>query len=109
LAGDLNVKHPFVNRAVSNPSGGNLLDLFGVNEFEISAARCHTHYSPAGNGDVLDSMVHQNIRLSSVIVSDILDSDHLPLEVCRFTLHEIYEQNRPDKEKNTDRHLDGKG
>jgi hypothetical protein len=28
---------------------------------------------------VLDIVVHQNIRLSGVIVSDILDSDHLPI------------------------------
>jgi hypothetical protein len=32
-----------------------------------------------GNGDVLDIAVHKNIRLSDVIVSDILDSDHLPI------------------------------
>jgi hypothetical protein len=32
-----------------------------------------------GNGDVLDIVVLKNIRLSDVIVSDILDSDHLPI------------------------------
>jgi hypothetical protein len=32
-----------------------------------------------GNGDVLDIVVHKNIRLSNVITSDILDSDHLPI------------------------------
>jgi hypothetical protein len=32
-----------------------------------------------GNGDVLDIVVHKNIRLSNVIVSDILDSNHLPI------------------------------
>jgi hypothetical protein len=37
------------------------------------------HYSLAGNGYVLDIVVHQNIRLTYVIVSDILDSDHLPV------------------------------
>jgi hypothetical protein len=50
-----------------------------MNEFEISALQCPTHYSPAGYGDVLDIAVHQNIRLSDVIASDILDSDHLPV------------------------------
>jgi hypothetical protein len=35
--------------------------------------------SPAGNGDVLDIVVHKNVLLSEVIVSDILDSDHLPI------------------------------
>jgi hypothetical protein len=37
------------------------------------------HYSPAGNRDVLSIVVHKNIRLLNVIVSDILDSDHLPI------------------------------
>jgi hypothetical protein len=50
-----------------------------MNEFGISAPQCPTHYSHAGNGDVLDIAVHKNIRVSDVIVSDILDSDHLPI------------------------------
>jgi hypothetical protein len=53
-----------------------MLSLFDVQEFEISAPQCPTHYSPAGNGDVLDIVVYQNIRVSDIIVSDILDSDH---------------------------------
>jgi hypothetical protein len=32
-----------------------------------------------GGGDLLDIAVHKNIRLSNVIVSHILDSDHLPI------------------------------
>jgi hypothetical protein len=32
-----------------------------------------------GNGAVLDIMAHKNIRLSNIIVSDIVDSDHLPI------------------------------
>jgi hypothetical protein len=32
-----------------------------------------------GNGDVLDIVVHQNTRVSDVIVFDILDSDNLPI------------------------------
>jgi hypothetical protein len=79
FAGDLNAKNPFWNNAVSNPSGDNLLHLFDINQFEISAPQCLTHYSPSGNGEVLDIVVHQNIRVSDVIVSDILDSDHLPI------------------------------
>jgi hypothetical protein len=43
----------------------------------MSATQYHTHYIPAGNGDVLDIVLHTNIRLSEVFVSDILDSDHL--------------------------------
>jgi hypothetical protein len=79
LADDLNAKHPFWSSAVSNPSGEKLSKLFDVNEFEISTPQCPTHYSPAGKGDVLDIVVHQNIRLSDVTVSDILDSNHLPI------------------------------
>jgi hypothetical protein len=55
------------------------VDFFDINEFEISAPQCPTHYSPAGIGDVLDIVVHQNIRASDVIVSDILDPDRLPI------------------------------
>jgi hypothetical protein len=51
-----------------------------MNEFDISAPQCSTHYYPAGNGDMLDIVVHKNIRVSGVIVSDILDSDHLQIE-----------------------------
>jgi hypothetical protein len=79
LTGDLNAKHPFWNSAVSPPSGEKLMALFDLSELEISAPQCPTHYSPAGNGDMLDIVVHQNIRVSYVTVSDILDSDHLPI------------------------------
>jgi hypothetical protein len=63
LAGDLNAKHPFWNSAVSNPSGEKILHLYDVNQFEISEAQCSTHYSPTVNGDLLDIVVHQNIRV----------------------------------------------
>jgi hypothetical protein len=53
--------------------------LFHKNEFDISAPQYPTHYSPAGNGVILDIVVHQNIGLSNVTVSNILDSDHLPI------------------------------
>jgi hypothetical protein len=79
LAGYLNPKHPFWNSAVSNHSGDKLLHLFDVNQFEISVPQCPTHYSSSGNGDMLDIVVHKNIGVSDVIVSDILDSDHLPI------------------------------
>jgi hypothetical protein len=79
LAGNLKAKHQFWNSSFSNHSGKELLELFHKNEFEISAPQYPTHYSHAGNGDVLDIVVHQNIRLSDVTVSDILDSDHLPI------------------------------
>jgi hypothetical protein len=46
--------------------------------YVISAQRCPTHYSPVENGNVLDIVVHNNARLSEIIVSDILDLDRLP-------------------------------
>jgi hypothetical protein len=79
LAGDLNAKHSSWNSAVSNTSGEKLLKFFDRNDFEISAPQWPTHYSPGGSGDVLDIVVHKNIRLLNIIVSDILDSDHLPI------------------------------
>jgi hypothetical protein len=63
LAGDLNAKRPFWNSPVSNPSGEKLMAFFDLSEFEISAPQCPTYYSPAGNGDVLDNVVRQNIRV----------------------------------------------
>jgi hypothetical protein len=53
--------------------------LFNLSEFEISVPQCSTHYYPAGNGDVLDIVVHQNIRVSDVTISDIFASDHIPV------------------------------
>jgi hypothetical protein len=72
LAGYLNDKHIFWNSRVSNPSGEKLFGLFDINGFEISAPQCPTHYSHAGNSDVLDSGAHQNIKLSDITLSDIL-------------------------------------
>jgi hypothetical protein len=56
LAGGLNAKHPSRNSAICN-----CLIQF------ISKFNRH------------NIVVHKNIRLSDVIVSDILDSDHLPI------------------------------
>jgi hypothetical protein len=72
LAGDLNAKHPSWNSAVTNPSGHKLLQLFDGSDFEISGPQYPTHNTPMGKGEVLDIVVHKNIRLSDVIVSDIL-------------------------------------
>jgi hypothetical protein len=79
LAGNLNAKHPFWNSIVSNPSGEKLLNLLPINEFEISAPCCLSYYSPVGNSDVLDIVVHKNFWLLELIFSDILDSDNLPI------------------------------
>jgi hypothetical protein len=64
---------------VSNASGQKLLQFLDVDNFEMSAPQCPTHYSPVGNGDVLEIIVNKNTRFSNVIVSEILDSDHLPI------------------------------
>jgi hypothetical protein len=69
LAGELNAKHPSWNSAVSKPSGEKLLQLFDTSDFEISAQQCPTHYSLAGNEDVLDSVC---IRISDSQMSSSL-------------------------------------
>jgi hypothetical protein len=69
----------FWNSRVSNPSGETPLELFDMNDFKISATQYPTHYSHEGNGDVLDIVVHKNIKVSDVIVSDILYSDHIQI------------------------------
>jgi hypothetical protein len=79
LAGDLNAKYPIWNSAVSDPSGEEILQLFESDKFEISVPQCPTQFSPVGNGDMLDIVVHRNIRLSNVIFSGIFVSDHLPI------------------------------
>jgi hypothetical protein len=75
FAGDLNAKHPVCISKVSNLSGLKLLKLFVNSNFEISAPQCPMHYTP----DILNIVVHQNIQLAEVIVTDILDSGHLPI------------------------------
>jgi hypothetical protein len=65
LAEDLNGKHLFRNNVFSIPPGTTLLNLLHVNEFEISASQCSTNYSPAGNDDVLNIVVHKNVWLCS--------------------------------------------
>jgi hypothetical protein len=79
LANDVKAKHPLCNSAVSNPSCENTLDLFVSNEFETSAPQCQTYYYPVGNGDVPGTVMHENVLLWDIIVSDILDSDHQPI------------------------------
>jgi hypothetical protein len=66
---------------VYNSSGSKLQNLLHilVNDYEILVPQCLTHYSPVGNDDVLDNVVHKNIRLSALIVCDILESDHPPI------------------------------
>jgi hypothetical protein len=56
-----------------------LLELTISPNFVISAPQCSTHCTPDGRGDVLDIVVHQNVLLSEVIVTNILGSDNLPI------------------------------
>jgi hypothetical protein len=51
-----------------------LLELFVSSNFGISAPQCSTHYTADGRGDALDTAVHQQVRLSEIIVAEILDS-----------------------------------
>jgi hypothetical protein len=55
------------------------LNLLVNSDFQISAPLSPAHYTPQGNGDVLGIVAHQNVRLSGVTVSDVMDSDHLPV------------------------------
>jgi hypothetical protein len=64
LAGNMNAKYPFWNSVVSKLSGVKLLNLLHINDLEISAPKCPTRYCPARNGDMLDVVVHKNVRLS---------------------------------------------
>jgi hypothetical protein len=73
LSCDLNTKYPFWNTVVSDTSREKLLNLFEVNELEISAPQRPTDYAPVGSDDMLDIVVPQNIRLSGM-----MDSHHLP-------------------------------
>jgi hypothetical protein len=66
LAGDLNAKHHVWNSKASNPSGLKLLDLFVNCNYEFSAPQHPNHFVPDGRGDVLDSVVHKDVRLSGV-------------------------------------------
>jgi hypothetical protein len=50
--------------------------------FEISAPQHQTHFVPDGRGDVLDIVVHKDVRLSEVRVLDIMNSDHLRIIFC---------------------------
>jgi hypothetical protein len=82
LAGDLNAKHPVWNSKVSNPLGLKFLDLFVNCNFEISAPQHPTHFVSNGRSDVLDIVVHNDVRLSEFRVLDIMDSDHIPTMFC---------------------------
>jgi hypothetical protein len=56
--------------------------------------QCASHYSSAGNAEMLNTVVHQNVGLSEDTVSDILDSDHLP--IIFHILDQVRTQNLSD-------------
>jgi hypothetical protein len=58
-------------------SGTRFLNLQDNSDFQISAPQYPTHSTLSRNGDVLDIVVHRNVRLSDVNVFEILESDHL--------------------------------
>jgi hypothetical protein len=55
------------------------LELTDNNNFQISAPQSPAHYTSKGNDDMLDIVLHKNVRLSDATVSDTLESDHLPI------------------------------
>jgi hypothetical protein len=55
-------------KVLSNISRAKLHNLLYTNEFEFSAPRHIVQYSPAGKCNVLDIVVHKNVRLSEVNV-----------------------------------------
>jgi hypothetical protein len=72
--------------------------LLDSDDFKISAPKCPTHYFPRGNGDVLEIVVLKDIKLSNVMVFDILHLDNLPIvfhildHVITTTLSEPFEK-----------------
>jgi endonuclease/exonuclease/phosphatase (EEP) superfamily protein YafD len=78
----MNAKHSAWNSVVSTLSGLKLLDLFVNCNFEVSTPQNPTRFLPNGRGDVLDIVVHKDVRLSEVRMLDIMDSDHLPIMFC---------------------------
>lgn len=55
------------------------MELFVCSNFKTSAPQRFTHYTLDGRGDVIDSVVIQNTRLSEITVTDISNLDHLPI------------------------------
>jgi hypothetical protein len=82
LVGELNAKNRIWINKISKPSGLKLLQLFVCYDLEISSPQSSTRYNPVGTADIIDVSVHQedqNVRLSDVIVTDVLDSDYFPV------------------------------
>jgi exonuclease III len=52
---------------------------FDADIIELLSFRHKSNLAGGLNGDLLDIVVGHNMRLSGVIISDILDSDHLPV------------------------------
>jgi hypothetical protein len=77
--GDLNAKHPVWTYKVSNPSGLKLFLLVIALKSQLHNALCSTHLMAEMMFSTLWCIrTHQNIPLSEVIVTDILDSHNLP-------------------------------
>lgn len=79
-AGNQNVKQSVWNSQVLNPSDLNLLELFVHSSWNLSPTMLYTLHSWCERW-VQDIVVHQNIRLSELTVTDIVDSHHLTSHV----------------------------
>jgi hypothetical protein len=53
--------------------------LFDINDLDILESQGHNDFFIPGNGDVINIVVHQIVRLSDLIIPGALDSDHLPV------------------------------
>jgi hypothetical protein len=56
--------------------------------FQISPTQCSMHCKLDDRGDILGFTANQNVRLSEVIFTDTLDSDHLQTIFRFWTLLE---------------------
>jgi hypothetical protein len=78
LTVDLNANHPFWNSAVSNLSGENCWSCLILMNLKSQGHNAPLIFLLWGMVMCL-ILWHQNVRLSEVIASDVLDSDHLPI------------------------------
>jgi hypothetical protein len=74
MESDLSAKHPVWVNNIPKFSGLKFLELCVASNLEISITHCPTYYTYDGRGDFLETVLHQNVKLTEVIATDILDS-----------------------------------
>jgi hypothetical protein len=73
-----------------NASGEKTFELFDKKDFQILASQRPTHYNRQRIGDALNIILHKNVLLTDVIVSDVLYSHHPPV-IFHIQVHIIPE------------------